>query len=132
MARPQDSHRIVDSAEACDEEAPEEEVADEIFMIVEESATPKGGYAEFYKYIRDNLYYPSRAKRMGIEGKVFVQFVVSEDGTLSQVQAIKGIDTECDKEAVKVVRNAPAWNPPRQRGVAVKQRVSLAITFRLQ
>ena len=61
------------------EEAPEEEEVDEIFTIVEDQPTPPGGMSAFYKYVATNLRYPAQARRMGIEGKVFVQFVVDKD-----------------------------------------------------
>lgn len=113
------------------EEAPEEEVADEIFQIVEDPATPPGGYQAFYDYVGKKLKYPAQARRMGIEGKVYVQFVVDRDGTLTDVQAVKGIGAGCDEEAVRVIKGAPKWSPPKQRGKAVKQRIILPITFKL-
>ena len=77
--------------EEIDFDEPEEEVADEIFTIVEESATPDGGMGAFYKYVQKKMKYPSQARRMGIEGRVFVEFVVDKDGSLVSVKAIKGI-----------------------------------------
>ena len=114
------------------EEAPEEEVADEIFTIVEESATPNGGMQAFYSYISKKLRYPNQAKRMGIEGKVFVEFVVDKDGSLTNVRAVKGIGAGCDEEAVRVIKSHPRWSPGKQRGKPVKQRIILPITFKLQ
>lgn len=113
------------------EEAPEEEVADEIFQIVEDPATPPGGYQAFYDYVGKKLKYPAQARRMGIEGKVYVQFVVDKDGSLTEVQAVKGIGAGCDEEAVRVLSGAPRWSPPKQRGKPVKQRIILPITFKL-
>jgi protein TonB len=112
------------------EEEPEE-VADEIFLIVEESATPDGGMAAFYKYVGKKMKYPSQARRMGIEGRVFVEFVVDKDGTLISVKAIKGIGAGCDEEAVRVIKNHPKWTPGKQRGQAVKQKIVLPIVFKL-
>lgn len=111
--------------------APEEEEADEIFTIVEDQPTPTGGMQAFYKYVSDNLKYPAQARRMGIEGKVFVQFVVDRDGSLSEVQAIRGIGAGCDEEAVRVIQGAPKWNPGKQRGRPVRVRMILPITFKL-
>ena len=68
---------------------------------------------------------------MGIEGKAFVQFVVDKDGTLTEVQAVKGIGAGCDEEAVRVIQGAPKWKPGKQRGRAVKVRMILPITFKL-
>ncbi len=109
---------------------PEEET-DQIFTIVEESATPKGGMAAFYKFVGEKIKYPPQARRMGIEGRVFVEFVILKDGSLSEVRAIKGIGAGCDEEAVRIVQSAPAWNPGKQRGKPVKQRYTLPIIFKL-
>ncbi len=76
---------------------PEEEVAEEIFRIVEEPATPIGGYAAFYQYIAKNLKYPAQARRMGIEGRVFVQFVVDPQGNITEVEAVRGISAVVTK-----------------------------------
>ena len=109
----------------------EEEEVDEIFTIVEDQPTPPGGMGAFYKYVATNLRYPAQARRMGIEGKVFVQFVVDKDGTLTNVQAIKGIGAGCDEEAVRVIAKAKKWSPGKQRGRPVKVRMILPITFKL-
>jgi periplasmic protein TonB len=111
-------------------EEPKEEV-EEIFTIVEESAAPKGGMAAFYKYVGDKIKYPAQARRMGIEGRVFVEFVVNKDGSITDVRAVKGIGAGCDEEAVRIVQGAPAWTPGKQRGKPVKQRMVLPITFKL-
>ncbi|MGB3779363.1 MAG: energy transducer TonB [Tunicatimonas sp.] len=113
------------------EEAPEEEVSDEIFMVVEDQPEPEGGLSAFYTFVSKNMKYPSQARRMGIEGKVFVQFVVGKDGTLTDVKAVKGIGAGCDDEAVRVVKSAPKWKPGKQRGKAVKVRMIIPITFKL-
>ena len=68
---------------------------------------------------------------MEIEGKVFVQFVVEKDGSLSDVHVIKGIGAGCDEEAIRVVQNAPKWKPAKQRGRPVRQRLVLPLTFKL-
>lgn len=112
-------------------QAPIEEVAEEIFTIVEEQPQPQGGINAFYEYVKKNLNYPAQARRMGIEGKVYVQFVVDKDGKITDVTAVKGIGAGCDEEAVQVVQNAPPWNPGKQRGRPVKVRMILPITFKL-
>ncbi len=111
-------------------EQPKEET-DEIFTVVEESATPRGGMQAFYKYVGEKIKYPAQARRMGIEGRVFVEFVINKDGTLSDVRSIKGIGAGCDEEAVRIIQSAPAWNPGKQRGKSVKQRYTLPIIFKL-
>jgi protein TonB len=108
-----------------------EEESDEIFVVVEENASPKGGYEVFYKYVADNITYPAAARRMRVEGRVFVEFVVGKDGALSEVKSVKGIGGGCDEEAVRIVSAAPSWNPGKQRGKPVRQRMVLPITFKL-
>ncbi len=113
-------------------EEPAEEVVEEIFTIVEDPAEPNGGMQAFYKYVGSKLKYPSQAKRMGVEGKVFVEFVVDKDGTLTNVRAVRGIGAGCDEEAVRVIKNAAKWKPGKQRGRAVKVKIVLPISFKLQ
>ncbi len=105
--------------------------ADEVFTIVEEQPVPEEGMEAFYQYIRQNLKYPETARQQGIEGRVFVQFVVEKDGAITNVQVIKGIGEACDNEAVRVMQNATAWNPGYQRGRPVKVRMVLPISFSL-
>ena len=114
------------------EEAPEEEVADEIFTIVEDQPSFQGGgHAAFLQWVSKNLRYPAQAQRMGIEGRVYVQFVIERDGTVTDVQAIKGIGGGADEEAVRVIQSAPKWTPGKQRGRAVRVRMILPISFQL-
>lgn len=126
---------ITDETEVEDmvfEEKPKEEVADEIFTIVEQQPSPKGGMPAFYEYVSKNLKYPAQARRMGIEGRVFVQFVIEKDGSITDVKAIKGIGAGCDEEAERVIKEAPKWNPGKQRGRPVRVRMILPITFKLE
>ena len=109
----------------------EEEEIDEIFTIVEDQPEYPGGIRQFYKYVATNLRYPAQARRMGIEGKVFVQFVVEKDGKLTDVQILKGIGSGCDEEALRVIKKSKAWKPGRQRGRPVKVRMIIPISFRL-
>ena len=104
---------------------------DEIYTIVEHQPAPIGGMELFYNYVKKNLKYPTQARRMGIEGKVFVQFVVDKDGSLSDITVIKGIGAGCDMEAKKVIQNAGKWMPGRQNGAPVKVRMVIPITFNL-
>jgi TonB family protein len=103
----------------------------EVFEVVEEQPQPIGGTDAFYKYIGSEIRYPLQARRMGIEGKVFVTFVVEKDGTLSGVKAVKGIGAGCDDEAVRVVQNAPGFTPGTQRGKPVRVQMTLPVLFKL-
>jgi protein TonB len=110
---------------------PVEEEKDEVFMIVEDQPTFEGGMEAFYKFVGKNIEYPKQARRMGVEGKVFVQFVVDKDGGLNDIKVIKGIGAGCDEEAIRVLKESPKWKPGKQRGRPVKVRMSLPISFKL-
>ncbi len=114
-----------------DEAPEEEEVVDEIFEIVEENATPDGGMPAFLGWVAKNMKYPTQARRMGVEGKVYVQFIVDKDGSLTDVKVVRGIGAGCDEEAVRVIKTSKKWKPGKQRGRAVRQRMILPINFKL-
>ena len=110
----------------------EEENSEEIFLIVEDKPQPAGGMHEFYQYIANEINYPAAALRANIGGKVFVQFVVNKDGSLTDFQVVKGIGLGCDEEALRVLQKAPNWVPGKQRGKAVRVRMILPINFILR
>ncbi len=101
----------------------------EIFTVVEQPPVPTDGMTAYMQMLRNNLQYPESAKSMGITGKVFVQFTVLKDGKLSDVKVVKGIGAGCDEEAVRVIREGPAWTPGKQRGKEVNVRMILPVTF---
>lgn len=111
---------------------PEKEETEEVVLFPEQQATPVGGFQAYYAAIGKNLKYPKAAERMGIEGKVFVQFVVDKDGSVTDVQVLKGIGGGCDEEAVRIIKEGPKWNPGKQRGRAVKVRMVIPVVFQLQ
>lgn len=114
-------------------QAAEEEKEDphQIFVVVEETAVPIGGMGAFYEFVKENLKYPAQARRMDIEGKVFVEFVVEKDGSITDVKTVKGIGAGCDEEAIRVLTASPKWKAAKQRGKAVRQRMVLPITFKM-
>lgn len=112
-------------------DAPVEEKADAIFDAVENVPMPPGGYEGWNKYLSNNLKYPTQARRMGIEGTVYVVFVVNTDGTIQDVDVLRGIGGGCDEEAIRVVKAAPKWEPGKQRGRPVRVRMRLPIRFKL-
>ncbi|MEQ9168097.1 MAG: TonB family protein [Fulvivirga sp.] len=113
------------------EEPPVEKAPEGDFTIVEDMPEPDGGIAGFYKYVQKNLKYPSQARRMSIEGKVYVQFVIDEKGELVDIAVIKGIGAGCDEEVLRIMEKAPKWKPGKQRGVPVRVKQVLPIEFRL-
>jgi protein TonB len=109
------------------------EIADEppFHVIVEKMPEFEGGYSAFMKYLSKKIKYPRQAKNIGIEGKVYVEFIIDESGALTEVHAIKGIGAGCDEEAERVLKNAPKWNPGKQRGIPVKVKMVIPINFQL-
>jgi TonB family protein len=101
------------------------------YTVNGETASPKGGMAEFYAFFGKKLKYPAKARRAGIQGRVFVQFVIEKDGTLSEIKCVKGIGGGCDEEAERVISICEKWNPGRQKGQLVKQKMVLPILFKL-
>ena len=109
----------------------DETTDEQIFLKVENPPVPEGGMTKFYQYVQKNVTYPAEAKSQGIEGKVFVQFVVTSNGKLTDVKAVKGIGGGCDEEAVRVVKESLPWIPGSQRGIRVNVRMIMPITFKL-
>ncbi len=107
------------------------ELKNEIFTIIDQQPQPFGGMKVFYSYVSENMKYPEQAIKRKIEGKVFVEFVVDEQGKLINVKAVKGIGSGCDEEAVRVISEAPIWKPAKVADMSVKIRMILPITYRL-
>ncbi len=112
-------------------DAPVKEKADQIFDVVETMPTPPGGRKGWSKFLYDNLNYPTQARRMGIEGTVYVVFVVNTDGSIQDVGIMRGIGGGCNEEAMRVVRKSPKWTPGKQRGRPVRVKMRLPIKFKL-
>ncbi|NME69352.1 energy transducer TonB [Flammeovirga aprica] len=126
-----DSETVIETYEP-DAEEEEEKVENEVHVIVEKTASFKGGMGKFYKWLGKKIKYPSQAKRMGVSGKVFVEFIIERDGSLSNLKVVRGIGAGCDEEAVRVLKACPKWSPGEQRGRPVRQKMVLPISFRLQ
>ncbi|MGB4016743.1 energy transducer TonB [Petrimonas mucosa] len=109
-----------------------EEVNEEIFVVVEEQPEFPGGNAAMMKFLSDNIKYPVIAQENGIQGRVITNFVVERDGSITDVQVVRGVDPSLDKEAVRVIQSMPKWKPGKQRGSAVRVRFTLPVVFRLQ
>ncbi len=108
------------------------DVADDFPVnIAEFMPEPVGGMLAFQKFLVKNIKYPNQAKRMGIEGRVYVQFVVDKQGNLTEIKTIKGIGAGCDEEAVRVMSLLPKWKAGKQGYKRVAVRMIVPITFRL-
>ncbi len=100
-----------------------------IFMVVEDMPQFPGGNVT--KWIAKNVKYPQLAQENGIQGKVFIKFVIEKDGSITDVQVSRGVDASLDREAVRVIKAMPKWKPGKQRGKAVRVSYTLPINFQL-
>ena len=104
---------------------------DSIYIVVETMPQFPGGPNELMKYLSENTKYPESAKANKIEGRVFVSFVIEKDGSVTNAEVMRGIDKECDAEAVRVVSSMPKWQPGTQNGEAVRCRFTVPFIFKL-
>ena len=89
-----------------------------------------GGEVGLSKYIEENLKYPENAKKDSLSRKVFVQFVINEEGEVENVKIARSVDQTLDKEAIRVVKSMPKWEPAKQFGKPVKFTHTIAVEFK--
>lgn len=109
---------------------PLEEDPTTIHTTAEVPPVPVGGFESFYSHISKNLKYPHKAVRNGVDGKVFIEFVVDRHGHITQMKIVKGIGAGCDEEAMRVMA-LTNWEPGRQRGKPVNVRMVIPIFFKI-
>jgi protein TonB len=111
----------------------EKEVAEpEIFTIVEEMPGFPGGEAKLFEYLGKETKFPPMARDAGIQGTVFVRFVVYEDGAIKDVTVVRSVHPALDEEAIRVIKAMPKWKPGKQRGKPVRVQYNLPIKFILR
>ena len=103
---------------------------DSIYRVLEVMPQYPGGPNEMMKYIQENIKYPQSAKDNKIEGRVFVSFVVEKDGSITNAAVMRGIDKECDAEALRVVSSMPKWTPGQQKGEVVRTQFTIPIIYK--
>lgn len=103
-----------------------------IFTVVEQMPMYPGGDAALMGYLHDNIKYPTVAAENGVQGRVVVGFVVERDGSITDVNILRGVDPSLDREAMRVVKSMPRWNPGKQNGSAVRVKYQVPVSFRLQ
>ena len=103
---------------------------DSIHRVVEVMPQYPGGPNEMMRYIQENIKYPQSAKANKIEGRVFVSFVVEKDGSITNAAVMRGIDKECDAEALRVVSSMPKWTPGQQDGKNVRTQFTIPIIYK--
>ncbi|MBN7810530.1 TonB family protein [Algoriphagus sp. H41] len=104
----------------------------QVFDRVEEVPRPKSGNDGWYAYLAKNIKYPQSARKNGVVGTVIVGFEVHADGSVQNVEILRGIGGECDREAARVVAAGPDWEPGKISGQAVNTRMSIPVQFKLQ
>ncbi len=97
--------------------------------VVEHHPEPTVGHVAFYQYIHQNIYQTPEAHKSGVHGKVFVEFVVDEDGSLNDITVVRGLGNGLDEIAVDLIRHSPEWKPGTQKGKAVAVKMTLPIYF---
>ena len=107
-----------------------EPIIEEIFEVVEEYPEFIGGEAKLFEYLGKNIQYPEMAKENGIQGKVYVKFLVWKDGTIRDVKVARSVHKTLDNEAMRVVKTMPKWKPGKQRGKLVKCYITIPIKFK--
>ncbi len=104
----------------------------QVFDRVEEIPRPKSGDQGWFEYLAKNMKYPQSARENGVVGTVIVGFVVHVDGSIQNVEILRGIGEECDQEAARVIAAGPKWEPGKIAGEAVNTRMSIPVQFKLQ
>lgn len=128
-----DQDEVIEEYDFTPPEIEEEEIVEaEIFTVVEEMPEFPGGPAKMMEFIQKNVKYPMLARESDIQGRVFVDFVVEPDGSITNVKILRGIGGGCDEEAIRVVESMPKWKPGKQRGSAVRVSFRAPIIFKLQ
>jgi TonB family protein len=103
----------------------------EVFDVTEIQPSPAGGMEGWMKYLAESLQYPEEAKKQGIEGTVIMTFIINSDGTISDVETLRGVGGGCEEEAMRVIQNAPNWTPAQNGGKPVNCRMRLPLKFKL-
>lgn len=124
-----DSWTIEDSAKDLEEEIVVTHVFSKIFTFVEQKPEFPGGQGAYGEWLAQRLKFPPSAKRIGLEGKVFVKFIVEPDGSITNAEIVKGFDRACEREAIRVVTSMPKWKPGMQGGRAVRTYQTQVIGF---
>ncbi|MDE7160660.1 MAG: energy transducer TonB [Muribaculaceae bacterium] len=114
------------------EPEPEKPKEEQVFVAVEQQAEFPGGTAALMKWLGNNIRYPEAAQANDVQGRVIVKFIVEKDGSIGHAEIVKGVDKDLDREALRVVKKMPKWQPGKNNGVAVRSYFNLPVTFKLQ
>ena len=108
------------------------EDTNKVYEVVEQMPSFTGGKNALMQFLANNVKYPTVAAENGVQGRVLVNFIVERDGSLSNVKIERSVDPALDKEAVRVVKAMPKWQPGKQKGSTIRVKFKVPITFRMQ
>ena len=128
----EEAGEVLKAKEVIAEPEPPKVEETKVFDVVEEMPQFPGGQAALLEYLAKNIKYPVVAEENGIQGRVIVTFVVERDGSITDVKVVKSVDPSLDKEAARVVKSMPKWQPGKQNGSAVRVKYTVPVQFRLQ
>ena len=126
-----DKFKAVQEQVVVKEPEPEKPKEEEIFQAVEQQAEFPGGMPALMSWLSKNLQYPQSAQENNVQGRVIVRFVVEKDGSIGNVNIVKGVDKDLDREALRVVKKMQKWQPAKNNGVTVRSYFTLPVTFKL-
>ncbi len=109
----------------------EEIDGEKVYVAVEQMPQFPGGEDAMRQFIKDNLKYPEKAKKNGIQGVVLVNFVIGRDGKISRIKVMRSVGSGCDEEAIRILEKMPAWKPGKQGGKAVPVAYTIPVKFTL-
>lgn len=104
---------------------------DEVLYFSDPMPEFPGGQAKLMDYLKSNIKYPVEAREMGIEGKVYIGYVVKTDGSISDVKVRRGVHQTLDREAIRVIKSMPNWIPGKQDGKPVNVQMTIPVKFTL-
>ena len=110
--------------------AEENNESQELFEVADEMPEFPGGTAAMMEYLNKHINYPTTALENGIKGRVTVSCIINENGSISDIKVISSVDTDLDKEAIRVVQSMPKWKPGKLNGKNVRVRYIIPIMFR--
>ena len=108
------------------------ETSNKVYETAERMPSFPGGAEALFRFLNSNMRYPEVAEENGVQGRVLVTFIVERDGAISDVKVAKSVDPSLDKEAVRIIKSMPRWNPGTQDGKPVRVKYTVPVTFKLQ
>ena len=110
----------------------EDEQRSDVYMFVDQMPEFPGGEAKLMEFISKNIHYPQAAREKGIQGRVFIGFIIEKDGSVSNVRNLRSVDSELDAEAMRVIESMPRWKPGMLNGDTVRVSYQIPIVFKLE